>query len=332
MIPIGVTIPDEKLLIDVTYDELLVLVNNSKLVKGQKYRLTDYETTYNQPITNAFMSSGIIEVLHITATDVNKLHKVCQSELYPEDIVYYEITGNINNEYGTEGFTKGKIYRRIDTIRNNDIGTDWRHIKYNRVINSQSVDILLFTNYDQVFNNIIQTYHLFNSVVGASFSGNEIGNYFENNTIGHSFYLNIIKDSFANNNIENEFYYNNIKNSFYNNNIGNNFQFNDIKNFFRNNDIKRGFKGNKIEQDFENNSISVDFKTNIVGISFQNNGTTLVKFESSNTVFEQSILNIVSNEAIALSNVSTTVFKLPNGQVRHRYYDSGGGLVIAPLV
>ena len=111
-------------LIEVTYDELVNLKNTSALVKGQNYLLTDYETTYIQPVTNVNKSSGVIEPLIITATDVNKLHNQCKSTLYPQDIVYYEITGDIGNGYGTEGFTKGKIYRRIDTLRNNDIGTD----------------------------------------------------------------------------------------------------------------------------------------------------------------------------------------------------------------
>ena len=78
-------------LIEVTYDELVNLKNTSTLVKGQNYLLTDYETTYIQPVTSVNKSSDVIEPLIITATDVNKLHNVCKSTLYPQDIVYYEI-------------------------------------------------------------------------------------------------------------------------------------------------------------------------------------------------------------------------------------------------
>ena len=117
---------------EVTYDELLALKTGSELVANQTYLLTDYETTYGQPYSNLTINSGIIEPLYITATDVDKLSNECKSELYPQDIVYYEITGDIGNGKGTEGFTKGKIYRRIDTLKNNDIGTDWRHITYRR--------------------------------------------------------------------------------------------------------------------------------------------------------------------------------------------------------
>ena len=82
-------------LIEVTYDQLVNLKNNSKLKKGQNYLLTDYETTYKQPVTSVNKSSGVIEPLIITATDVNKLHNVCKSTLYPQDIVYYEVTGDL---------------------------------------------------------------------------------------------------------------------------------------------------------------------------------------------------------------------------------------------
>ena len=61
-------------LIEVTYNELVNLKNTSSLVKGQNYLLTDYETTYIQPVTSVNKSSGVIEPLIITATDVNKLH------------------------------------------------------------------------------------------------------------------------------------------------------------------------------------------------------------------------------------------------------------------
>jgi hypothetical protein len=116
----------------VTYTELVALIGSSSLVPDRTYLLTDYMTTWNDPVTDEPFSSGVPEPLYITATDTDKLSKECKSELYPQDIVYYEVTGDIANGEGTEGFTKGKIYRRIDTIYNNDIGTDWRHITYRR--------------------------------------------------------------------------------------------------------------------------------------------------------------------------------------------------------
>jgi len=130
-------------IIEVTYSELTALVAGSNLIPGRVYLLTDYMTVYEQPVSGDTISSGVVEPLYITAANTNTLNNVCMSQLYPQDVVYYEITGDINNGYGTEGFTKGKIYRRIDTIYNNDIGTDWRHVKYRRyklnVINEYTV-------------------------------------------------------------------------------------------------------------------------------------------------------------------------------------------------
>lgn len=115
-------------IIDVTYLELLNLINTNSLKPLQEYKITDYKTTYVQPITLINMESSVTEPLIVEAITVNKLSLICKSTLYPQDVVYYNIDDN------TEGFTKGKIFRRYDTQYNNDIGTDWRHIKYRRWI------------------------------------------------------------------------------------------------------------------------------------------------------------------------------------------------------
>ena len=113
-------------IISATFTELLSLCNSGGLIPGRMYLLTDYQTTYNQPVTNIFTVSDVIEPLILTAVTNRKLANLCVSTIYPQDIVFYNIEDN------TEGFTKGKIYRRIDTVCNNDLGTDWRHIFYRR--------------------------------------------------------------------------------------------------------------------------------------------------------------------------------------------------------
>lgn len=273
-------------LIEVTYDELVDLKNTSGLVKGQNYLLTDYETTYIQPVTNVNKSSGVIEPLIITATDVDKLHNQCKSTLYPQDIVYYEITGDIGNERGTEGFTKGKIYRRIDTLRNNDIGTDWRHVKYDR----DGIDKLLFQSYISVYNNKIKTYYLFNSVVGNNFINNTIGDRFESNTIGNGFENNMIGFNFNSNILGNGFKNNTIGNWF-ENNIVDGFQNNIIGNYFQNNTIGDSFITNTIGESFSNNTIRNYFQHNIIGNDFQNNTI-------SNTFIYNTIVNSFQNNTI----------------------------------
>ena len=266
-------------LIEVTYDELANLKNTSSLVKGQNYLLTDYMTTYEQPITGLMKSSGVIEPLIITATDVNKLHNQCKSTLYPQDIVFYEITGDIGNGEGTEGFTKGKIYRRIDTLRNNDIGTDWRHVKYGR----DGIDKLLFEDYTNVYNNKIETYFLFNNTIGDSFNSNTIGDSFQNNTIGDSFNYNTIGDSFYNNTIGNDFNSNTIGNQFYNNTIGNQFYYNGT--------TLITFDSKNTE--FRNHISNVTSTTEI-----QNQNIDVVVFKSPNGTLKQRYYNDSNNLVI----------------------------------
>ena len=285
-------------IIEVTYDKLVNLKNTSSLVKGQNYLLTDYMTTYEQPVTGLMKSSGVTEPLIITATDVNKLHNQCKSTLYPQDIIFYEITGDIGNYYGTEGFTKGKIYRRIDTLRNNDIGTDWRHVKYDR----DGVDKLLFEDYTGVYNNKIETYNLFNSVIGNGFNGNTIGNNFQSNTIGDNFqsntignyfYSNTIGDNFQSNTIGNYFYSNTIGNYFYSNTIGDNFQSNTIGNYFQSNTIGNYFQSNTIGDNFQSNTIGDGFYSNTIGNYFYSN--TIGDGFQSNTIGDNFQSNTIGN-------------------------------------
>ena len=333
-------------LVEVTYNELLNLKNTSSLVKGQNYLLTDYETTYIQPLTGINKNSGVIEPLIITATDVNKLHNQCKSTLYPQDIVFYEITGDINDGYGTEGFTKGKIYRRIDTLRNNDIGTDWRHVKYKK----DSVEKLLFENYTNVYHNKIETYSLFNSTSGSNFCyntigngffNNRIGNDFSNNTIGNDFSTNTIADGFTGNIIGYYFYYNTIGDGFSDNIIKDNFtgntglyyfRRNKVEEYFSENTIGNGFSGNIIGDNFISNIIGDDFGGNItIRSGFQENGNSETPFVSQNTEFIGFMNNITSSTEIENRDIDVVVFKSPNGTVKQRYYDDSNNLVINNL-
>ena len=350
-------------LIEVTYDELVNLKNTSSLVKGQSYLLTDYMTTYEQPVTGLMKSSGVIEPLIITATDIDKLYNQCKSTLYPEDIVYYEITGDIGNYKGTEGFTKGKIYRRIDTQRNNDIGTDWRHVKYDR----NGVDKLLFEDYTGCYNNVIKTYYLHNTVVGNNFhnntiednfNSNTIGTYFISNTIGFNFIYNTIGDLFnsntigfnfnsntigtyfysntigtyfISNTIGDNFNSNTIGNNFYNNTIGGDFYSNTIEDTFNFNTIEDNFNSNTIGDLFNSNTIGTYFISNTIGGGFSYNGDSITPFLSQNTEFRNSIKYVTSSIEIQNQNIDVVVFKSPNGTLKQRYYDDSNNLVINNL-
>lgn len=73
-----------------------------------------------------------LEPLTVLAIATNKLHYLAISELYPHDIIYYSI-----DNWGCEwsayaNGAKGVIYRRIDTLNNNDIPFDFRNIYFRR--------------------------------------------------------------------------------------------------------------------------------------------------------------------------------------------------------
>ena len=110
----------------ISYNALLLAYNTSQLVPGQWYMINDFVTTWVDHITWQIMTSNETEPLLIQAVSVNKFSTICKSTLYPEDIVYYDITDS------NEGATKGRILRRTDTKYNNSAPTDWRHITNKR--------------------------------------------------------------------------------------------------------------------------------------------------------------------------------------------------------
>lgn len=82
--------------IEVTYDELIALINTSGLTINQAYLLTDYQTVYNIPYTEE-VGYGDIEPLLLTASSSFELKPEAYSLLYPDDIVYYCPFNTVNN-------------------------------------------------------------------------------------------------------------------------------------------------------------------------------------------------------------------------------------------
>ncbi len=144
------------LIIDVTYSELVDLIDDSELIPGVKYRITDFATRHfliNPDITNSqdlnVKFTGDIETLIVTAIDVNKLDKVAISPLYPQDVIHYDWNpANWLTDVGFSDVTdcdyvdpntatiidnfEGVIYYRHDTRRNNKFGYDFRQVTFRR--------------------------------------------------------------------------------------------------------------------------------------------------------------------------------------------------------
>lgn len=139
------------ILTDVTYDELVTLINTNALQPGLKYKLTfqtkHYILDYNgetlldpvdgvTPVTN----TGAVEHLIIQASSPNTLEVEMKSVEFPQDLISYD--WNPANwlqdaAFCLDGATiipgfKGVIRGREDTLQHNILGEDFRNIKYRR--------------------------------------------------------------------------------------------------------------------------------------------------------------------------------------------------------
>lgn len=112
--------------ISIAHNDLVDLVAASQLVPGQKYRITDYSTTdlivHSNP---AEYIVGAVEPLIVTASSVNTLDIVATSELYPQDVIHYQL---VASSYSVPGlrYVYGRIIYRKDTTRNNIGHFDFR--------------------------------------------------------------------------------------------------------------------------------------------------------------------------------------------------------------
>jgi hypothetical protein len=114
--------------VELTYDELATAISESTLTPGQWYRITDYQTVHTIPETSD-TNEADIEPLTVLATSASTLAPEAYSETWSGDVIYYSPE---NNQDVVPGCTKGHIYRRVDTLGNNDIGFDWRSVKFRR--------------------------------------------------------------------------------------------------------------------------------------------------------------------------------------------------------
>jgi hypothetical protein len=122
-----------------TYAQLKTLRESSSLTPGQYYKITDFQTKWWNQATQQtggyfVLTSSVVEPLNVLAVATNKFSNIASSDLYPQDILYYdfEAVTNYGMLYGT-GISnfKGWITRRIDSNKNIDVSLDWRHITVN---------------------------------------------------------------------------------------------------------------------------------------------------------------------------------------------------------
>ena len=124
------------LVTDVTHAQLVTRVNNSKLTQGTYYRITDYQTIYEQPdfidmlipVVTPIIKTGPIQPIIVLALKTNVLSEQAYQENYPSDTIKYQLEYNTKR---TTTPTKGRIYERVDEY-NNRTDFDHRNVLFKR--------------------------------------------------------------------------------------------------------------------------------------------------------------------------------------------------------
>ena len=129
-----------KISLNTTWSELKTLRDNSQLVAGQQYRITDYTCTTTQPATK---SAGHVFDIIVTADDESTLNEVARVVKHDGDEyfansdlsawkIWYCIDNDTNRfAWADSDNGKGVIYRMIDDL-NNDVPYDFKNIQFYR--------------------------------------------------------------------------------------------------------------------------------------------------------------------------------------------------------
>ena len=124
---------------ELTYSELKTLVDNSELIPGHNYAITDYTCIYKQPISNVEMEIPCPDVKYIicTASTTNTLLedvqyvrndgylkiRECKYTIYPENVGWTTELTTLQ--------PKGAVYYMED-IKGNACNYDFKHVKFRR--------------------------------------------------------------------------------------------------------------------------------------------------------------------------------------------------------
>jgi len=187
-----------------THAQLLAMQVAGTLKPGQKYAISDFFTTYNQPITALVMTAAVAETLILTATSVDTFDVRVQSIEFPNDILEYDITDVLCEDGVTPRV--GKItYRKDDN--NNVTFYDHRTVLFDRL----GVDTLTFGAgcHDNTISRSTVVGFTYNNIVfGAGCYDNIIGCNTITSTFGDNNYYNKVGSEcgniiFTNNNSQN---------------------------------------------------------------------------------------------------------------------------------
>lgn len=295
---------------DIVYSDLIPLINLSGLTAGQFYRITDYQTIYDQPdyLSNGdpkstvLTLSGSVSPIIVLATSISTISVDAYQPEYPFDTIRY-----VGNQDITEinlAPAKGLIVERIDSD-NNRTGYDHREILFKRyetvsgsgIYNSYKDTGFAYQPFKTFQDGIAANNFLGGfcavdyAVAGLNFVlpnvvfqgialdnkidylcvNNTIGNNCRNNTIGTHFSGNTIGSGFTNNIIGAEFYNNTIGNIFTGNIVGARFYDNVLGDTFERNTFGSSTHDNIMGSTCRNNLVGSNFYDNTIAGSFSQN-------------------------------------------------------------
>jgi hypothetical protein len=242
----------ETIYVEKTYAQLSAMFSGGTLVKGQKYRITDYVTTTATANTSA---AGHAFDLVVTATDTNKLDCIAQAVLHTGDTYFstaganlsnWQVWYDINNDttkYAWADSTNGKgvIYRLIDEY-GNDCPYDFKNILF--TVTGQTANAYTFNIYSNstcsdnslngryCYGNVIKPYYargvqtlnfnvFYNTSNTAQCYHNTFGYGCYSNTFGYGCYSNTFGNKCSSNTFGNECMNNTFGDYCYSNTFGN---------------------------------------------------------------------------------------------------------------
>jgi len=299
----------------VTYNELTTLINNSGLVPGSYYTITDFQTIYEQPDydtnkvadTTPTVKSGPITTLIVLAVNVNTLDIEAYQPLYPKDEIYYDASYTATLKTNTPA--KGRIIGRIDEY-NNKTDYDHRVVLFKRYYDPSTSDYTSY--YDTAHANGFQEFLTFPtpSTVSERSYNNEMLGYNQTNKpntfdlpnvvfLSKGNYENYLPPRSYNTTFKTSIRRNKINSSCYNNVVDAiSFRDNTLTNFYENfiklSGASAGFEYNQTVNTFNNNVILCsEFKQNVFNNFYVNTIATSLEVRANNIVsFHDNIINI----------------------------------------
>jgi hypothetical protein len=135
--PIGPTGLNGSGVTDITYSELVSEIDGSDLIPGTYYRITDFQTCYDQPnynydgssITTGNYKQGDVSPIIVFAISSDSLASDAYQPEYPNDSIKYDVT--FSQTEVTEGEAFGRIIYRKDA-QGNAFDYDFREVLFKR--------------------------------------------------------------------------------------------------------------------------------------------------------------------------------------------------------